>query len=181
MTSKDYNIITVDLTKVDSTSDPIMEELAKLKFDLSCPTILIAECLMVYIPRKITMNFLNVFTSNFKNLVFTFYDLINPHDPFGLEMLENLKIRNIKLNGIEETDSVEKQLSRLKELGFGVSECFDMNNFYNKHIDEKEKKRIEKLELFDEFEEFVLLQSHSCYGLGIKVETDYSCLNNILV
>ena len=135
--------------------------------------------MLVYLNRKTTIDILNVFTSNFKNLVFTFYDLINPYDPFGQEMVDNLKIRNIKLNGIEETDSVDKQLSRLKDLGFTEYEVYDMVHFYNKCIDTSEKKRIEKLELFDEFEEWELIQSHSCYGLGIKVEEEFSFLNKI--
>lgn len=94
-------------------------------------------------------------------------------------MVDNLKIRNIKLNGIEETDSVDKQLSRLKDLGFTEYEVYDMVHFYNKCIDTSEKKRIEKLELFDEFEEWELIQSHSCYGLGIKFEEEFSFLNKI--
>ena len=175
ISSKDYHLISIDLIKTDA----IIEELNKLKIDYSIPTILIAECFLVYLTRKVTMNILNVFTSNFKNLIFTFYDLINPHDPCGQEMLDSLRQRNIKLNGIEETDSIDKQITRLKDCGFLEYEVHDMVDFYNHFIDNSEKKKIEKLELFDEFEEWNLLQSHSCYGLGIKLEKDYEFLYSI--
>jgi len=41
-----------------------------------------------------------------------------------------------------------------------------MLDIYNKMIDEKEKKRIEKLQLFDEFEEWNLIMSHYFVGLA---------------
>lgn len=38
-----------------------------------------------------------------------------------------------------------------------VAECYAMNAVYDHKLDGYEKSRIEKLEVFDEFEEWVLL------------------------
>ena len=54
-------------------------------------------------------------------------------------------------------------------------ECLTMNRIYNTKLNlEGEKTRIERLEMFDEFEEWELLQSHYILCLGIRMETDQS-------
>lgn len=45
----------------------------------------------------------------------------------------------------------------MKEVGFTDVECVNMNAAYYKRFDSKERARIEKLEIFDEFEEWELL------------------------
>ena len=46
------------------------------------------------------------------------------------------------------------------------SETITMNTVYDQKLDKFEKARIEKLEIFDEFEEWVLLQNHYCICIG---------------
>ena len=47
-----------------------------------------------------------------------------------------------------------------------------MNTIYKTKLNaEGEKTRIERLEMFDEFEEWELLQSHYCICLAIRMET----------
>ena len=46
------------------------------------------------------------------------------------------------------------------------AECYNMSIVYSTKLDATERSRIEKLELFDEFEEWDLLQSHYCLCLG---------------
>ena len=43
-----------------------------------------------------------------------------------------------------------------------------MLEFYDKYADKEEKARIEKIEIFDEFEEWNILQSHYCLVLATK-------------
>ncbi len=46
----------------------------------------------------------------------------------------------------------------MKEVaGMTSAECFNMSEIYTKKLDPEERKRIEKLEIFDEFEEWELL------------------------
>jgi hypothetical protein len=44
-----------------------------------------------------------------------------------------------------------------------------MSEVYLKKLDPAERSRIEKLEIFDEFEEWDLLQSHYCLCLGKRI------------
>jgi tRNA wybutosine-synthesizing protein 4 len=41
-----------------------------------------------------------------------------------------------------------------------------MDKLYSLRLDTAERQKIEKIEIFDEFEEWVLLQSHYCLTLG---------------
>ena len=48
-------------------------------------------------------------------------------------------------------------------------ECIGMNTLYRDKLNgEGEKTRIEKIELFDEFEEWDLLQNHYCICLATR-------------
>lgn len=55
----------------------------------------------------------------------------------------------------------------MKVLGFntGMGAC-DVNFIHDEWIDSKEKERIDRLELLDEREEWVLLAKHYCIAWG---------------
>jgi tRNA wybutosine-synthesizing protein 4 len=53
--------------------------------------------------------------------------------------------------------------------GMTDAECYSMSVVYSSKLDAGERLRIEKLEIFDEFEEWYLLQSHYCLCLGKRV------------
>ena len=57
----------------------------------------------------------------------------------------------------------------MKDSGYTEAECVNMISVYNKRLDQVERARIEKLEIFDEFEEWELLQSHYCLCLGKRI------------
>ncbi len=53
--------------------------------------------------------------------------------------------------------------------GMTEAECYSMSEIYKKKLDASERHRIEKIEIFDEFEEWDLLQSHYCMCLGKRL------------
>jgi tRNA wybutosine-synthesizing protein 4 len=53
--------------------------------------------------------------------------------------------------------------------GMTFAECFNMSQVYTLKLDPKERARIEKLEIFDEFEEWELLSKHYCVCLGKRI------------
>lgn len=174
--SKDYSIIDCDLTDCDK----LKEKFCELKLNPDDLTILIAECLLVYIHKETTYKMLNEFTSYFSNLIFLQYDLIGAQDGFGQEMIENLLNREIKLFGYEEVPDIKAQTERLKHTGFKQFEVLDMLDYYSLCIATEERKYVEHLEMMDEFEEWNLMQQHACYGYGTKLENHFDYLNNIL-
>jgi len=49
------------------------------------------------------------------------------------------------------------------------ADCYNMSEIYAKRLDINERHRIEKLEIFDEFEEWELLSKHYCLCLGKRI------------
>jgi tRNA wybutosine-synthesizing protein 4 len=56
--------------------------------------------------------------------------------------------------------------------GMNSSECCDMLTLYNTKLDKTEKARIEKLEIFDEYEEWEMLSIHYCVSLGKRINSE---------
>jgi len=81
------------------------------------------------------------------------------------------------LLGINENPDVQSQKERLEKVLVkeGVTvfvESLPLNIVYRDRLnDDGEKARIEKIEIFDEFEEWELLMSHYCLTLGVA----YTC------
>ena len=107
-------------------------------------------------------------------LAYVNYEMINPDDQFGRTMVENLENRGCQLLGIHDCPSTEAQKKRMVDLvqakGHNMLyvESLSMNKIYAQKLNEQnEKTRIERLEMFDEFEEWDLLQSHYCITLAV--------------
>jgi tRNA wybutosine-synthesizing protein 4 len=105
------------------------------------------------------------FTSNLAHVNF---EMINPTDAFGMTMLENLEARGCQLLGLKDVPDEEAQVTRMLDSGFKNAHCENMIRIHNGKLDETERSRIEKLEMFDEFEEWDLLQTHYCICVGSK-------------
>ena len=163
-----YHLIDCDITN----KELFTESLNKISNNENDLTIVICECLLVYIDRNITIDILTSLNEKFNNIFILEYDLIGPDDPFGKEMIDNLKTRNINLRGFNSVKNIKDQIERLKEAKFGDINMVDMFYVYFKFLPIEERKRIERLELMDEFEELNLLQKHACFGYASKCKND---------
>ena len=166
--NNNYHLIDCDITNKKLFS----ESLSKIKSSENDLTIVICECLLVYIDKDVTVEMLRSINDTFDNVYILEYDLIGPDDPFGIEMVENLKNRDINLRGFNEIKDINDQINRLKEAQFENINIVDMYYVYFKLLPPEDRKRIEKLELMDEFEELNLLQRHACFGYGNKCKND---------
>lgn len=160
--------------------------LDQFQVDGTVPTLVLTECLLVYLKPTDAVNILKWASKFFKNSKFLGimnYEMIEPFDSFGQTMLNNLMERGCDLLGIEDCPTLAAQSKRMEEcLGTVdktgdapfkiVSETITMNTVYNQRLDKIEKARIEKLEIFDEFEEWVLLQNHYCIGIGKRCTSE---------
>jgi tRNA wybutosine-synthesizing protein 4 len=163
-----YHLIDCDITNKKLFS----ESLSKIKSDENDLTIVICECLLVYIDKDVTIEMLSNINNAFSNVYILEYDLIGPDDPFGKEMIDNLKNRDINLRGFNEVKNVQDQIDRLKEAKFEDINIVDMYYVYFKLLPIEDRRRIERLELMDEFEELNLLQKHACFGYASKCKND---------
>lgn len=166
----DYKLFSLDITDTSS----LAAKLSSLSVDPSAPTLILSECVLIYLPPDSITSILSFLSSHFTaDLAIMCYEMINPHDAFGRMMLENLEDRGCKLQGIHACPSEGAQVARLKEhAGMTVAECYNMSVVYGRKLDAAERARIEKLEIFDEYEEWDLLSSHYCVSLGRRFVKD---------
>ena len=143
------------------------------KVDTKRPTLVLTECLLVYLKPDDSNNVLSFVRDYFAAapyLALMNYEMITPHDAFGETMLSNLSERGCDLLGIEACPDLESQILRLQN--FLGADCYaqatKMTDVYSKCLNAAERNRIERLEMFDEFEEWLLLQSHYCITFGSR-------------
>ena len=123
--------------------------------------------MLASIERPGIEDFLNYAAGAFECPMMLDYDMVNPTDPFGKMMVYNFKQRGVPLVGMGFFESLDEIKGHLEQRGFQV-ELAHMRNMYYKHLDQKERQRIEKLEFLDELEEFWLLLEHYFMSLAKK-------------
>lgn len=96
------------------------------------------------------------------------YEQIGPDTKFGQQMVKNLEARGAPLRGLAATPTLDAHRGRLNACGFPRALARDLLSIYRGNLPPPERRRIEALELFDEFEEWELLMSHYCVAVGVK-------------
>jgi O-methyltransferase involved in polyketide biosynthesis len=92
----------------------IKEKLSSLKVDGSLPTLVLTECLLIYMKGADSQCVLEWVSDYFNgDLSFVNYEMINPNDKFGEMMVGNLENRGCQLLGIHECPSIERQKQRM--------------------------------------------------------------------
>lgn len=95
LNTSNYKIISGDLR--DTVA--LAEKLNHTSVDPNSPTLLLSECVLVYLKPEESKSILTFFKDHFKgDLALVNYEMINPNDPFGRTMLENLEVTVFLLN-----------------------------------------------------------------------------------
>uniref|UniRef100_A0A1I8BNB3 Leucine carboxyl methyltransferase 1 n=1 Tax=Meloidogyne hapla TaxID=6305 RepID=A0A1I8BNB3_MELHA len=145
----DYHLIGADLRQIREFE----QKLATAELDNSKPTLIIAECLFVYMDLEHSYNLIEELTKYFKTLALINYEQVNMNDNFSKVMLDNLNNRGIHLPGLAVCESLLTQ-----------------------------KQRIEKLEPLDERELLTQLLEHYCLIYAFKDSTkNWGHLANLIV
>lgn len=140
----------------------LQDAMAAAGFRVDVPTFFLAECVLVYMQAfhgdGIIQWAANAVTD--APSAICVYEQINPSDPFGKVMVENLQQRGCPLLSIHEYPTLALQRERYLQRGW--QRCFaeDMNKIYSTYLDQADVDRIHKLEMMDEFEEWHLIQGH---------------------
>lgn len=157
-----YSLLSADLRNIDQ----VEAALSHAGVDFDAPTFVLAECVLVYMEPRESMALLSWFGQRLSTAALAIYEQVNPNDAFGRQMMMNLTARGCPLLGI--VDSVEGHAARLKEAGWQRAEVRTMAEVHRSCLDPADRRRIERLEIFDEFEEWDLIQGHYCISLGIN-------------
>ena len=169
---QDFAIVGGDLRDINSL-EKNLRLLTKLDFD--APVLFLSECVLVYMPPHLSarvIEWAGASGSFTGPRVFATYEQIHPNDPFGRTMVANLAARGCPLLGLAEYPDLEAQRKRFLNLGFTVHGAWSMTDIYRHFLDKEETRKIEKIELFDEFEEWHLIQGHYCISMAA---TNGSC------
>lgn len=152
-----FCIISADLR--DSSS--LDEKLKKFQLNTEIPTLLLSECVLVYMTPGQSSNLLHWAAETFHTAMFINYEQVNMMDRFGQVMVENLQHRQCNLAGVEACKSLDTQKERFLRTGWEHADALDMMTVYSV-LPQDDVARIERLEFLDEKELLQQLLQHYC-------------------
>ena len=143
-------------------------QLAGVAWDV--PTLLLSECVLVYLPPQQSTAVLAWAAGVFSGgAVVACYEQLHPDTAFGRVMVGHLEARGCGLLGLAAYPDVEGQRVRyVEEAGWDVYEGWDMLEVWRGWLEEEEVRRVEKVEGLDELEEWNLIQAHYHISMAAK-------------
>lgn len=154
--SLDYRILGLDLRQLEQLD----RALAASGLDEAAPTLLLAEAVLTYLEPDNAAALIAWAAQRFPNALFVIYEQMRPHDAFGQFMQQHFRQLNSPLHGLDRFPDVESQRHRFLQAGWTACCAVDMNEFYRCFLPAEERRRMENLEPFDEFEEWHLKCAH---------------------
>ena len=70
--------------------------------------------------------------------------------------------------GFVDFPTLESQIGRFLRTGWSEARCINMLSVYDNYISIEERRRVARLEIFDEIEEWQMLMSHYSLTIAIK-------------
>uniref|UniRef100_A0A674MEG0 Leucine carboxyl methyltransferase 1 n=1 Tax=Takifugu rubripes TaxID=31033 RepID=A0A674MEG0_TAKRU len=150
-----YCIIGADLRDISALD----EKLKKFHLNPDLPTVLLSECVLVYMTPSQSSNLLRWAAEIFHTAMFINYEQVNMSDRFGQVMIENLLRRQCSLAGAELCQSLDTQKERFLKTGWEHADALDMMTVYSM-LPQDDVARMECLEFLDEKELLQQLLQH---------------------
>ncbi|KAI5478317.1 leucine carboxyl methyltransferase [Pseudohyphozyma bogoriensis] len=140
--------------------------------DPSLPTLLLAECVMVYLPPETNNEILSWISGTFSDAAVISYDPFGLDDNFGKVMIRNLATRNLSLPSALATPTLDSLSQRCLANGFLIASTFSVKQIRDIVIPSAELERVAKIEQIDEVEELNLVLEHYAITWGSKGDAD---------
>ncbi|OEH75036.1 hypothetical protein cyc_00753 [Cyclospora cayetanensis] len=136
---------------------------AKAGFRQDLPTLFLCECVLIYLRVEEADAVLKwAAEASLAPCALVLYEQFNPEDPFGRVMIRNLQVLLLKLavGAGQRCGFCTKMKDLFVAQGWPESSVADMRHVYEKFLPKEERERVQALEIFDELEEWWLIQSH---------------------
>ena len=134
-------------------------------------TFLLSEVVLTYMAVNSCNSVIEWISEMFHNCVLTVYEQINPYDAFGQVMCSHFKKLGSPLKCLAKYPFEKDQTGRYKRAGFKDSFSIKASDFYIYNTSNEEKRRIDQLELFDEYEPWHQKCSHYTIISSTRGET----------
>lgn len=159
-----YVLAPIDLQDTEG----VMNHLSQV-LNPSLPTLLIAECVFVYIDSPFIESLLHrMLTELFTgDVMLVNYDVIEPRDRFGTMMAANLKERGIVLHGIDGAPTLAAHAERSKRVGFTSCRAVSMRTLYL-GVPKATQLKLNKIEMIDDWDEWNLVHDHYAFVISWK-------------
>lgn len=151
-----YRLLGVDVRE----EAQVEKALGAAGLDLAAPTLILSEVVLTYMETQWSDAVISWAAKLLPQSVFVMYEQIHPHDPFGRIMQEHFLKLNSTLHALRQYPDASAQRRRFLDKGWEQCVCLDMNDFYLGLVPEEERRRVERLEPFDEYEEWHQKCSH---------------------
>ncbi|XP_049849465.1 uncharacterized protein LOC126318706 isoform X1 [Schistocerca gregaria] len=169
--SKHYYTLPADLRSPDAVFECLLQDFGLEKH---APTLFLSECVLIYMEAEEGDRLVSRIPELFSRAYFVLYEQIRPNDRFGRMMVKNIEILGCPLRSLHIYASLEDLIDRFKKNGWKEVRAEDMNTVYEEVIvaNEDERRRIQKLEILDELEEWVMMNQHYCLVIASCVSED---------
>lgn len=94
--------------------------------------------------------------------------MMNGKDSFGRMMKGNIQSAGYYIPGIDIMENVDNITNLYLTNGFEVSKALTMLQAYEHFISHEDKARVNRIERFDEVEEWELLMNHYAFSVATK-------------
>ncbi|OQS03983.1 hypothetical protein THRCLA_03737 [Thraustotheca clavata] len=132
-------------------------------FNAELPTLVLAECVLAYLAPLARSSLLQWASSTIKDATLVAYDPITLNSSFGAQLSSYFKAKGCTLRSVHST--IQEQEKQLIDLGWGSLRLYNMNAIYSVLAQPSERERMEKLEPFDEYEDWISCNHH--YGFTV--------------
>ncbi|KIJ65957.1 hypothetical protein HYDPIDRAFT_174736 [Hydnomerulius pinastri MD-312] len=176
--SPKYHLLPCDLRQPPSK---IFPSLIGEILSPSLPTLLLFECVLVYMSPEASSAIIQWFVDYFAQsgpdtsgagvLGAIVYEMFGLQDAFGQVMMNNLRSRNVSLPGASPYPTLESLPKRFTQHDFALSNALTLRKIREQYIGHSELERISSLEMLDEVEELNLVLEHYAITWGVKEST----------